>query len=148
MEFFFGQNFLETLEGPDEALVNPGDFRTLATPLPPPASVHVVVIVVVAVVVVVIVIIVVVVIVVVDDRGGGVPETEEGEQQRLEDADVLAVDHQVEHGAVQRRVEELQQVDLGEKKNKFLTQSELIELVLPQAAQLGIHFFYLFQNTQ
>ena len=30
----------------------------------------------------------------------------------------------------------------------FFTQSELIEPVTPQAAQLGIHFFNFFHNTQ
>ena len=33
------------------------------------------------------------------------------------------------------------------KLDTFFTQSELIEPVLPQAAQLGIHF-YCFHNTQ
>ena len=33
-------------------------------------------------------------------------------------------------------------------QNRFLTQSELIKPLSPQAAQLGVHFVYYFHNTQ
>ncbi len=111
----FSENFVKINKGCDKGFIQPWrTWRWTRRRTSPSSSVHVVIVVVVAVVIVVVIIVVVIVVVVVDD-GRGPSESEECEEQGLEDAYVLAVDHQVEHGTVESGVEELEQINLVRK---------------------------------